>query len=141
VGAAVFASSGQPPTGAASFISAYSRRPAILSAVQRLAEPRHLALAPGLHALRLARSLDEALVIRDVIGRQVLLEPAIREADAFDPEEELLEWKRSWERAGARAALHLYPGGHLFTDPDLPDHHPGAARLAWTPTMDWLKNA
>ena len=42
-------------------------------------------------------------------------------------------------RSGARASLHVYPGGqHLFTDPDLDEHLPEQAELLWTRALAFL---
>lgn len=63
-----------------------------------------------------------------------------------DPDEwEPLEWVRGMEKdmraAGREVTLHLYPGaGHWFFEDDRPDaYQPEAAALAWTRTVDFLR--
>ncbi|MBJ6765620.1 dienelactone hydrolase family protein [Myxococcaceae bacterium JPH2] len=61
------------------------------------------------------------------------------QGDAFVPDDELAVWKDSFVRAGAQVAVHRYEdGGHLFTDPGLPDFHPATAARAWDNTLRWL---
>lgn len=41
--------------------------------------------------------------------------------------------------AGAELSVHRYPGvGHLYTDPDLPDHDPAATRQTWDRAIAFL---
>ncbi|WP_084958709.1 dienelactone hydrolase family protein [Thermoactinospora rubra] len=61
-----------------------------------------------------------------------------------DPDtHESVDWQNAWylrmRRAGAEVEVFRYPGaGHLFTDPDLPDHDPEAADRAWRIALDFL---
>jgi dienelactone hydrolase len=62
--------------------------------------------------------------------------------DPFAPEDQLAAFRDSAARAGADAALYSYPGaGHFFTDPELPDHDPGAADCAWRRASTLLAKA
>ena len=59
--------------------------------------------------------------------------------DPFEPDAELEEWRQSLVRAGALVELHRYSGGgHLFTDPGLPDFHEASAERAWESALRWL---
>jgi dienelactone hydrolase len=55
----------------------------------------------------------------------------LAEADEWAPPAEVGAWRAALEALGATVDLHLYGGGHLFTDPGLPDHQAGAAAQAW----------
>jgi dienelactone hydrolase len=64
----------------------------------------------------------------------------VADPDPFEPGEWLEEWQEGMRRVGARAELFRYPGpGHLFTDPDLPDHDGKAAKTAWTRALTFLR--
>jgi len=42
-------------------------------------------------------------------------------------------------RAGVRFEAHTYPGsGHLFADPDLPEHDPSSSDLMWRRVLEFL---
>lgn len=58
--------------------------------------------------------------------------------DAFSPEDEVARWQESFVAAGARVEVHWYRGGHLFTDPDLPDFDAPSAAMAWDRTIALL---
>jgi dienelactone hydrolase len=51
--------------------------------------------------------------------------------DDFEPVDEVAAWQAAMGRAGAMVEVFEYRGGHLFTDPDLPDHDAASAALAW----------
>nr|QMS48216.1 dienelactone hydrolase family [uncultured bacterium] len=45
------------------------------------------------------------------------------------------------QRAGADVEVFRYPGvGHLFTDPDLPDHDAQAAEEAWRVALAFIES-
>jgi dienelactone hydrolase len=176
--------------------SAYGSRPAVREAAKRITDWGLRVHAPDLYHGRCTDRLEEALALRDEVGRETLLERALAEAetfrpdvllgfslgaslahriflrggaarrlilfhgtaeapsvpqpgrqvlahiargDAFEPEDELREWKRAWERQGARVEMELYPGGHLFSDPGLADYEAESARSAWARTREWLR--
>ncbi|MFC4147500.1 dienelactone hydrolase family protein [Micromonospora mangrovi] len=56
----------------------------------------------------------------------------LADPDEYEPPHEVDEWQRAMSGAGAELSVFRYPGpGHLFTDPDLPDHDRASAELAW----------
>jgi dienelactone hydrolase len=63
----------------------------------------------------------------------------VADPDAFEPHDWLTAWYLGMGRAGADVEVYRYPGaGHLFTDPDLPDHDPEAAESAWRVALGFL---
>jgi dienelactone hydrolase len=52
----------------------------------------------------------------------------IADPDVYQPAAEVAAWEQDMSGAGAAVQVFRYPGaGHLFTDPDSPDHS-GTAR-------------
>jgi dienelactone hydrolase len=63
----------------------------------------------------------------------------LADPDEYETPEEVAEWQRAMTGAGARLEVFRYPGaGHLFTDPDVPDHDPRAAEQTWERTLTFL---
>nr|WP_246331206.1 dienelactone hydrolase family protein [Saccharopolyspora hordei] len=63
----------------------------------------------------------------------------VAEPDPFESEDWLNSWYLQMRRAGADVEVYRYPGaGHLYTDPDLPDHDAEAARATWTTALGFL---
>ncbi|MEH0934731.1 dienelactone hydrolase family protein [Micromonospora psammae] len=63
----------------------------------------------------------------------------LADPDGYEPPDELDEWRRAMTDAGARLEVFRYPGaGHLFTDPDVPDHDPVAAERTWQRMLAFL---
>ncbi|MEH1102910.1 dienelactone hydrolase family protein [Micromonospora sp. CPCC 205561] len=59
--------------------------------------------------------------------------------DDYPPEPEFGRWRRAMTAAGAEMSVHRYPGvGHLYTDPELPDHDPVAAAQTWRRALAFL---
>jgi dienelactone hydrolase len=59
-----------------------------------------------------------------------IVEAHVAEHDSWAPADEVETWRRSLTDLGARVEVGVHTGGHLFTDPDLPDHDPvSAARV------------
>jgi dienelactone hydrolase len=56
----------------------------------------------------------------------------LSEDDPWTPRAEVVAWRDALERLGATVEVHHYRAGHLFTDPELPDHGPRAAAEAWS---------
>jgi dienelactone hydrolase len=55
----------------------------------------------------------------------------VAEDDALVPPARLGPWAAELCRLGARPEVHDYPGGHLFTDPGLPDFEPLSTERTW----------
>ncbi|MDA3630496.1 dienelactone hydrolase family protein [Saccharopolyspora sp. WRP15-2] len=63
----------------------------------------------------------------------------VADPDPFETDDWLNSWYLQMQRAGADVEIYRYPGaGHLFTDPDLPDHDAEAARKAWAASLDFI---
>ncbi|MFC3502676.1 dienelactone hydrolase family protein [Micromonospora krabiensis] len=63
----------------------------------------------------------------------------LADPDQYEPPDELDEWSRAMTAAGAALEVFRYPGaGHLFTDPDVPDHDPAATEAAWARVRSFL---
>ncbi|GHF31619.1 dienelactone hydrolase [Streptomyces mashuensis] len=63
----------------------------------------------------------------------------VADPDPFEPHDWLNAWYLRMGRAGADVEVYRYPGaGHLFTDPDLPDHDAEAAGAVWTTALGFL---
>lgn len=63
----------------------------------------------------------------------------VADPDPFEPHDWLNAWYLRMGRAGADVEVYRYPGaGHLYTDPDLPDHDPEAAEQTWHVVREFL---
>jgi dienelactone hydrolase len=63
----------------------------------------------------------------------------IADPDGYDPPAEVDAWEREMTAAGAAVTVHRYPGlGHLWTDPDLPEHDATATDLTWERALAFL---
>ncbi|MFC8617897.1 dienelactone hydrolase family protein [Micromonospora purpureochromogenes] len=63
----------------------------------------------------------------------------LADPDEYETPEEIAEWQRAMTGAGARLEVFRYSGaGHLFTDPDVPDHDPRAAEQTWERALAFL---
>jgi dienelactone hydrolase len=63
----------------------------------------------------------------------------VAEDDEFESAAELAVWRKAMTAAGADVELFTYPdAGHLYTDPELPDHAPAAATLTWQRVLAFL---
>jgi dipeptidyl aminopeptidase/acylaminoacyl peptidase len=52
----------------------------------------------------------------------------------------MMSFTESVGNAGAELEIHTYPGdGHLFSDPDSPDHDPESARLMLERALTFLE--
>ncbi|GGX53931.1 dienelactone hydrolase family protein [Streptomyces minutiscleroticus] len=63
----------------------------------------------------------------------------VAEPDPFETDDWLSAWYLQMRKAGADVEVHRYPGaGHLYTDPDLPDHDAEAAEATWRVALGFL---
>ncbi|MGQ4486774.1 dienelactone hydrolase family protein [Streptomyces sp. SAS_281] len=70
-------------------------------------------------------------------GLRVQLHAA--EPDRFAPPERVAAMTRTAREAGADLEIFRYPGaGHFYTDRDLPDHDPAAAKRTWRRVLDFV---
>jgi dienelactone hydrolase len=61
--------------------------------------------------------------------------------DRFVPPEDVADFRRSAEAAGAVAVIREYEGaGHYFTDQSHPDSSPAAAAATWSDLLDMLRS-
>ncbi|WP_329234349.1 dienelactone hydrolase family protein [Actinoallomurus sp. NBC_01490] len=103
------------------------------SLAQRLAPA-----GPGARGLLLMHGTAEVPDGTVATGLPVQLHVA--DPDEWEPADWLGEWHQGMRRIGARAELFRYPGaGHLFTDPDLADHHEPSAKEAWERALAFLR--
>ncbi|MFD6419770.1 dienelactone hydrolase family protein [Streptomyces sp. NPDC060194] len=63
----------------------------------------------------------------------------VADPDPFESHDWLTAWYLRMRKAGADVEVYRYPGaGHLFTDPDLPDHDAEAAEQTWRLALGFL---
>lgn len=63
----------------------------------------------------------------------------VADPDPFEPHDWLSAWYLLMRRAGADVEVYRYRGaGHLYTDPDLPDHDAEAAEETWSVALGFL---
>jgi dienelactone hydrolase len=63
----------------------------------------------------------------------------VADPDPFEPHDWLNAWYLRMRRAGADVEVYRHPGaGHLYTDPDLPDHDAAAAEETWRVALGFL---
>lgn len=63
----------------------------------------------------------------------------VADPDPFETHDWLNSWYLQMQRTGADVEIYRYPGaGHLFTDPELPDHDAASAELAWKVALGFL---
>ncbi|MFI7386907.1 dienelactone hydrolase family protein [Streptomyces sp. NPDC049813] len=63
----------------------------------------------------------------------------VAEPDPFETDDWLSAWYLQMGRAGADVEVYRYPGaGHLYTDPELPDHDAQAAEATWRVALGFL---
>jgi dienelactone hydrolase len=58
--------------------------------------------------------------------------------DDFEPADEVVAWHAGLARLGAKVEVFEYRGGHLYTDPDLPDFDAASAELTWSRAQQFL---
>ncbi|MEV6697670.1 dienelactone hydrolase family protein [Streptomyces sp. NPDC051453] len=63
----------------------------------------------------------------------------VAEPDPFETDDWLSAWYLQMGRTGADVEVYRYPGaGHLYTDPELPDHDAEAAEATWRVALGFL---
>ena len=55
----------------------------------------------------------------------------VAERDEFAPVEEIADWVKAVEAKGGSPDVFWYAGGHLYTDPGLPDYDADSAEQTW----------
>ncbi|HEX2497425.1 MAG TPA: dienelactone hydrolase family protein [Actinomycetes bacterium] len=55
----------------------------------------------------------------------------VAEHDEFAPVDEIADWVKAVEAKGCSPEVFWYDGGHLYTDPELPDYDAESAELTW----------
>ncbi len=62
------------------------------------------------------------------------------DVDEFEPLDGIQAMEKDMRAAGINPAFHIYPGkSHWFFENDRPEYDPEAAQLAWTRTLQFLK--
>lgn len=65
----------------------------------------------------------------------------VAEPDPFEPDDWLSAWYLQMRKAGADVEVYRYAGaGHLYTDPELPDHDAEAAGATWRTALGFLES-
>lgn len=104
-------------------------------------------MGAGVAGAMLAERPDTAglLLLHGTGGAPEAVRPGLRvqlhlaDPDEYEPQDEVDEWRRAMTAAGAAVDVYRYPGaGHLFTDPDVPDHDARAALRAWDRSLAFL---
>lgn len=68
-----------------------------------------------------------------------VVEAHVAEADPWESRDELEAWRFGLTRLGATVELALHRGGHLFTDPELPDYDRESAERLWERAARFLE--
>jgi dienelactone hydrolase len=64
----------------------------------------------------------------------------VADPDPFETHEWLNAWYLRMRKAGTDVEVYRYPGaGHLYTDPELPDHDAAAAEATWRVALAFLE--
>lgn len=109
-----------------------------------------------LAGLSLGASLAQRVAVSDVRFSRLLLlhgvaevpavlpvrwavEAHVAEADPWAPREELEAWRLGLSSLGATVEVTYHRGGHLFTDPELPDHDRESAERVWARAARFLE--
>jgi carboxymethylenebutenolidase len=62
------------------------------------------------------------------------------EKDEYNSLDGVREMEQDLKDAGVEVTFHIYPGvSHWFMEEDRPEYDPGAAKLAWERTLEFLK--
>lgn len=75
----------------------------------------------------------------DVTADGLPVQLHVADPDPFEPHDWQTAWYLRMRKAGADVEVFRYPGaGHLYTDPELPDHDAEAAERTWRVVTDFL---
>ncbi|MFJ1752594.1 dienelactone hydrolase family protein [Kitasatospora sp. NPDC088134] len=78
--------------------------------------------------------------LREDAATEIPVQLHVAEPDPFESDDWLNTWYLWMTRAGADVEVHRYRGaGHLYTDPELPDHDAEAAERTWAATLAFLE--
>jgi dienelactone hydrolase len=79
--------------------------------------------------------------IADDAATDIPVQLHVAEPDPYETEDWLNAWYLRMRKAGADVEVHRYRGaGHLYTDPDLPDHDAEASTRTWAIALDFLQD-
>ncbi|MBB4950036.1 dienelactone hydrolase [Kitasatospora gansuensis] len=77
--------------------------------------------------------------IREDAATEIPVQLHVADPDPFESEDWLNAWYLNLSKAGADVEVHRYRGaGHLYTDPELPDHDAEAAERTWAIALEFL---
>ncbi|BFV59824.1 dienelactone hydrolase family protein [Kitasatospora sp. CMC57] len=77
--------------------------------------------------------------IREDAATEIPVQLHVADPDPFESDDWLNAWYLNLSKAGADVEVHRYRGaGHLYTDPELPDHDAEAAERTWAVALDFL---
>ncbi|MBO2461300.1 dienelactone hydrolase family protein [Actinomadura violacea] len=77
--------------------------------------------------------------LADDASTEIPVQLHVADPDTYEPVDWLNAWYLRMRKAGADVEVFRYRGaGHLFTDPDLPDHDAEAAERAWAIALDFV---
>lgn len=78
--------------------------------------------------------------LRDEAETEVAVQLHVAEPDPFETEDWLNAWYLRMVAAGADVEVYRYRGaGHIYTDPELPDHDAEAAARTWAAALAFLE--
>ncbi len=77
--------------------------------------------------------MDFSKIQADILGHYA-------DTDEFEPLADVRAMEKDMHAAGLKTTFHIYPNTlHWFLEDDRPQYDPEAARLAWTRTLDFLR--
>ncbi|MGP4113140.1 dienelactone hydrolase family protein [Streptomyces sp. 4N509B] len=75
----------------------------------------------------------------DATADELPVQLHVADPDPFEPHDWQTAWYLRMRKAGADVEVFRYAGaGHLYTDPELPDHDAEAAERTWPVVLDFL---
>ncbi|WP_326599516.1 dienelactone hydrolase family protein [Streptomyces sp. NBC_01803] len=78
-------------------------------------------------------------IAEDAVADGLPVQLHVADPDPFEPHDWLNAWYLRMRRAGADVEVFRYRGaGHLYTDPELPDHDAEAAEATWRTALEFL---